>query len=86
SLRVIEAEAFESCKALKTVNIKEGLTHIGDEAFKDCKALKEIHIPYSVGMIAEDAFEGDNDLVIHCGKGSYAHEYAIQSGIEFVTD
>jgi hypothetical protein len=48
--------AFEGCKKLKTVILKNGLTKIGHRAFAGCKMLKTINIPRTVTEIADDAF------------------------------
>ena len=38
-------QAFAECKALKTVNLTESVSHIGHGAFRDCPSLEEIYIP-----------------------------------------
>ena len=53
---VIEKEAFSGCKKLKSIDLPEGLTSIGQSAFADCKALKEIKLPNTVTNIAPQAF------------------------------
>lgn len=83
SLRVIESRAFEDCRKLKVVVLRKGVSHIGDKAFKNCKKLRSIVIPPTVGYIGKNAFEGDDNLVIRCQAGSYAHLYAKENGIKF---
>ena len=42
---------------IKTIEIKNGVTSIGDKAFEDCKSLTSIEIPNSVTSIGSSAFE-----------------------------
>lgn len=49
--------AFSGCTALKTVNIGNGVTHIGAYAFKNCVALNEITIPANVQFVSDYAFQ-----------------------------
>ena len=74
-LLVIEDSAFEGI-AVTSVVIPDGVTEIGSRAFADCPALMEVTIPTSVTFIAQDAFEGSDMVVIVCGEGSYAAEWA----------
>ena len=74
-LLVIEDSAFEGI-AVTSVVIPDGVTEIGSRAFADCPALMEVTIPTSVTFIAQDAFEGSDMVVILCGEGSYAAEWA----------
>ena len=62
--------AFEGCKKLKTVILKNGLTKIGRRAFAGCKNLKTINIPRTVTEIADDAFvdSGLRYVVLSCGQ------------------
>ena len=49
--------AFSGCTALKTVNIGNGVTHIGAFAFKNCVVLNEITIPANVQFVSDYAFQ-----------------------------
>lgn len=56
SITEIEDRAFESCTALRTVNIHDGLLTIGTFAFFKCSALKDIVLPSSLKVIGPDSF------------------------------
>lgn len=62
SLQVIEAVAFESCRALERVYFPKTLKHIGKEAFANCWALKMIGINDRVRRIDQAAFSGCKSL------------------------
>ena len=49
---------FHSCRNLKDVEIKDGVTTIGSRIFSDCESLTHITIPGSVTSIGEYAFSG----------------------------
>lgn len=49
--------AFSECRSLKTINIPEGVTKIGDKAFKST-LLDSIHLSSSVREIRDEAFRG----------------------------
>ena len=83
SLKMIEAEAFES-DALYSVKIAENNTAIGSRAFADCANLKYIYIPAATKTIAADAFDGVNSLTILGANGSTAEEYATVHGYTFI--
>lgn len=79
--RLVAPCAFRGCMALKDVYLADGVESIGVAAFRDCRALAEITIPESVNQIGMKAF--DNDVLIRCYKGSYAHDFAIQKNMRF---
>lgn len=53
---------FDSCYSLKTVNIPEGVTTIGEWAFYRCEELTSINLPDSVKEIDFEAFYGCSSL------------------------
>ncbi|MBQ4067752.1 MAG: leucine-rich repeat protein [Lachnospiraceae bacterium] len=83
TVKVIESAAFHSEMDYRYIYIEEGVEEIGAGAFPE---LIEIHFPASVkkmGTNVFDAYEGiDEDMKIYVKKGSYAHEYFIESGLE----
>ena len=48
--------------SIKTIEIAEGVTSIGDDAFYWCYSLTSIEIPESVTSIGDDAFSRCNSL------------------------
>lgn len=53
----------EKAGMITTVNIGDGVTHIGDNAFADFTSLRVVIIPDSVKMIGDGAFEGASGLL-----------------------
>lgn len=53
-----QKDAPWSSTSVKTVVIKEGVTHIGERAFEDCTGLTSITLPESVNSIGDGAFSG----------------------------
>lgn len=48
--------AFQSCQALRTVTIPEGVIHIGSRGFQLCTSLASINIPSTTSTISLDTF------------------------------
>ena len=80
----IGANALADCTSLKQIKLGNHLIHIADGAFKNCMALESLYIPPSVTAIGEDVFVGCESIVVSCKKGSYAEQYCIDRGIEYV--
>ena len=53
---------FTHCSGLKTVNIPNSVTFIGNFAFEGCTGLKEVNIPNSITFIGDDTFSGCTSL------------------------
>jgi hypothetical protein len=69
---------------LVSVTLPGSLTSISDFLFYFCYDLKSVIIPDSIVSIGEDVFDGcPYDLVIYCSEGSFAHQYAVENGIDF---
>ena len=79
----IAYEAFRGCTGLTSITIPDSVTSIGYEAFYGCTGLTSITIPDSVTSIGDYAFDGCAEITIICFKGSYAHTYAKDKGINF---
>ena len=56
TVRTIGSSAFETCTALETVEIKNGVEHIEANAFAHCDKLTSITLPESVQRIGNYAF------------------------------
>lgn len=80
----IGAFAFSGCSNLTSVTIPDSVTSIEFYAFNFCNNLESIIIPDSVTNIVMFAFNGCTNLTIYAPANSYAHQYAIDYGINFV--
>lgn len=62
NIPAIAEGAFEGCKYISTVNLKDvqGLQTIAKDVFKDCVNLTSVQLPGSVNKIEEDAFSRTN--------------------------
>lgn len=81
----IRFQTFYFCSSLKNVVLSDATEYIGDTTFYMCESLENITIPESVTFIGENVFGSCFSLKSITGKkGSYAEEYAIANGINFV--
>ena len=62
SLEIISLSAFEKCINLKSINIPESVTKIGDDAFNGCSNLELSSLPANLTTIGDKAFYGCNNL------------------------
>ena len=83
SISLLPAYCFADCGISEAI-LPETCTAIDPFAFLNCYTLKRIYIPAGVTEIAGNAFNGCDDLVIYADEGSYAFEYAIAKGIDYV--
>ena len=60
--QIIKAQAFQTCKKLKEIELPESITKIGEGAFWRCTSLTEIVIPEGVTTIGDGAFDGCTSL------------------------
>ena len=58
----IKKDAFHNCQSIKSVEIGNSVTSIGENAFSGCSGLTSVTIPNSVTSIGWDAFEGCSGL------------------------
>ncbi|MBQ7688634.1 MAG: leucine-rich repeat protein [Clostridia bacterium] len=56
-LKEIGSRAFDSCIALKTINLPDSVTTIGKQAFKKCEAADTLTIPANLVHLGERAFQ-----------------------------
>ncbi len=96
SITTMGGSIFSDCTALESIIIPDGVTSISEGTFFNCTGLKNIVIPESVVSIGEFAFNYEyNDGITFTGgtlknltitaiPGSYAANYAIESGIPCV--
>ena len=81
-LEGIESEAFAG-GAFGSVYCPETVKAIGARAFADCAALREVAIAAADVQIDAAAFDGCGEIVIIAPRGSTAHEFATENGLEF---
>ena len=88
SLRIIEEEAFESCRKLKYVHFNEGLTSIGTNAFSYCALTGVVELPSTLEMLGETVFTNTFDwdryedaLTQICISRENPHFYADSNGL-----
>ncbi|MBP3428042.1 MAG: InlB B-repeat-containing protein [Clostridia bacterium] len=81
-LEGIESEAFAG-GAFGNVYCPETVKAIGARAFADCAALREVAIAAADVQIDAAAFDGCGEIVIIAPRGSTAHEFATENGLEF---
>ncbi len=66
SVRVIEAEAFDSCQQLKSIQLSKRLEKIGARAFGHCMELSSLHLPASLRVLetgaVTDTFSWNEEL------------------------
>jgi len=64
SLTNIQYNAFDGCKALTTITLKEGvrLKDIAQQTFKSCTALVKITLPDTVTSMGDSVFDGCTSL------------------------
>lgn len=75
------------CPAGKTeVQITDRTEIIDENAFSGCTKLSSIEIPESVTSTDGEGniFRDCSELAIHCKKGTWAHQYAVENGIHYV--
>ena len=82
SVSIIADSAFEGC-SFDSFEVAAGTTMIGARAFANCTSLRKIVIHAKNVTIADDAFAGCTDLLIVAHKGSTAHQFAKEHGLEF---
>ena len=76
--------AFDSCANLKTVNLSNQITDIGNFAFYYCNNLTEINIPDNVTNIGQYAFASCNNLDVTLPDNISVGNYAF-SGVKNLT-
>ena len=76
--------AFLNDAALETVLLPDSLKKIGKWAFRNCKSLAYVRMGRNIETIASDAFEGCPKFIMAVHPGSFAEQYAIDNGYEYV--
>ena len=82
-LQKIKAFGMGMMVNLKTVDLPEGLQFLYGDSFKDNTALTSVTIPKSVSSIAATAFNGASNVTFKVLEGTYAHNFAVNNGIDY---
>lgn len=80
---VINTSAFKGCTSLKMVNTNKNLVTVSMSAFASCTNLEEIYLPPKTNYIYFTAFDYCNKLVLHVNGSSYAHNFAVENGLNY---
>lgn len=81
---IINSGCFGDNSDVKTISLEDGVAKIGSSAFANCTSLEGIYLPSSITNIGLKAFDGCNEnLIIYCHNGSFAHQYAEENNIKF---
>ena len=67
------------CSSLRSIELPEGLTEIGDEAFSDCSSLRSVELLAGLTTIGDEAFYSCDSLnsvtipasVTEIGEGAF---------------
>jgi len=81
-LEIIGDQAFNSCVGLTDIIIPDGVYEIGNGAFAFCDNLGILTIPSSVYYIGRDTIS--YSTTIEAPANSYAIDYAIENGYEYI--
>ena len=76
--------AFYRCENLENLVLPPSLEAIGNGAFAGCSKLTSVEIPPSVSQIGITAFRECPNIQLTVEKGSYAEEWAIETGVACV--
>ncbi len=62
SLQIIEGWAFRFCSNLKTLEIPDSVTEIGELAFEYCTVLEKVKLPNKLSILKHQTFGGGENL------------------------
>ena len=83
-LTTINGEVFHGCTSLTGIILPENVTTIYGNAFYGCTNLVSVYLPYGVSYIAPSAFKNCTNVVLNVGKDSYAKNFAVTNGIQYI--
>ena len=83
-LNLISGSAFYDCRSLTSIVLPEGLQTINGRAFARCTALNSVYLPDDIRFISSTAFQGCGGVVLSVAYDSYAKQYAVRNGIDYV--
>ncbi|MBR2719269.1 MAG: caspase family protein [Clostridia bacterium] len=84
ALEVLDDECFQGCERIETVSVPDKVHYLGERAFANCYNLRWTAIPESINEIGKDCFAECGDaLLVACGAGSVAHQFAMINGLDY---
>ncbi len=76
--------AFRTARKVTEVVIPDSVTYVATYAFGTCVSLESVYIPQGVTYIHPKAFVESTKVVLNVAEGTYAEEYAVANGIDFI--
>lgn len=86
SMKSIGLDAFNNCENLTSATILPGITELGQLVFNECNNLTRVDIPVSITKINYNTFKNCPNVTIYGSEGSYAEQYAKNSGMNFTSN
>lgn len=83
-IEYITLKCFDGCTSLTRVELNGAVETLDAYSFANCTALEYVSIPTSVTSIASTAFLNDTNLTLGVYCDSYAHNYAVENGINYI--
>ena len=84
-LQSIGAVSFYYMLYTTEIELPETVKRINNLAFAYCSKLKEVYIPQTASFIHAQAFKNSSNVELQVAEGSYAHEYAVNKGLNYTT-
>ena len=81
-IKSIGENSFKDNEIITNIELPDSIRVIYSSAFANCPSLRKIFIPYTVTTIATNAFENSNVTII-CYENTFAHRFAIDTGINY---
>lgn len=83
----IRSFCFSECGELQVCTIEEGVQMLDIGIFENCPKLTDVYVPASVTEIEPEFYNPDTlPFTMHVKAGSAAEKYAVEKGIDYVTE
>ncbi len=84
-LEKIGYAAFLGSEGLTQLRIPYTVRRIESLAFSECGDLERVFLPETVEYIGKDAFSASDAVTVYVCEGSYAEQYCIDNGVNYIT-